>query len=309
MWCWRQVKTALDAEMLAVPHPWRYSRPWAIHLVPDLVVGNPACGRAVGSRWSLRFLPTQTVLWLGQFPQTLCIQSFAEDLQCLQACPVFIYAQRTGKWELTGRVHPPAFPRTPMTDPTTRFSSLASYTPGISNNCFFLMHAEQIIFFVLFKFWVSLSTFFCITGDGQGWRKGSSEQSVRWSGRCLPQNLPHQRVCPNAASGRNLVLLLPFPDEWFNSQDNTGIYMPVDPLPLNVPRALTALWPLVCLSAPGTCSNLSTNRMIKGGSHTNNQRNVIVYTLKTAKENCQFCPKALETVFKSELPENRSNLT
>lgn len=32
-------------------------------LVPNLVTGNPACGRAVGTRWSLRSLPTQAILW------------------------------------------------------------------------------------------------------------------------------------------------------------------------------------------------------------------------------------------------------
>ena len=33
-------------------------------LVPDLVVGNPAHGREVRARWSLKSLPTQTILFL-----------------------------------------------------------------------------------------------------------------------------------------------------------------------------------------------------------------------------------------------------
>lgn len=283
-------------------------------------LGNPS------SAWSSGW---QSCLWQGGWKQMIfevssntnrsMIRSISPNivhtvicrgLAMLTGMPCFHLCPENRKMRTNRKGTPPCFPQDTYDWPNHTlqlFSQL--HTRHKQQLFFFLMHAEQIIFFVLFKFWVSLSTFFCITGDGQGWRKGSSEQSVRWSGRCLPQNLPHQRVHPNAASGRNLVLLLPFPDEWFNSQDNTGIYTPVDPLPLNVPRALTALWPLVCLSAPGTCSNLSTNRMIKGGSHTNNQRNVIVYILKTAKENCQFCPKAPETVFKSELPENRSNLT
>lgn len=70
-------------------------------------------------------------------------------------------------------------------------------------------------------------------------------------------------------------------------------------------RGINSTLALVCLSAPGTCYNLLTNRTIKRGSHNNNQRNVIVCTLKTAKENCQFCLKALETMFKSELPREQ----
>lgn len=59
------------------------------------------------------------------------------------------------------------------------------------------------------------------------------------------------------------MTLLPFPDEWFNSQDDRGIYMHqwILCLPLHVPRALTALWPLVFLSVYGTHSNLFTKRM------------------------------------------------
>ena len=31
---------------------------------PVVVGGVPACGRSVGTRWSLRSLPTQTILWV-----------------------------------------------------------------------------------------------------------------------------------------------------------------------------------------------------------------------------------------------------
>ena len=51
-------------------HPWRclrpgWMRPWAVwsSIVLNLAVGSPLCGSGVGSWWSLRSLPTQTILW------------------------------------------------------------------------------------------------------------------------------------------------------------------------------------------------------------------------------------------------------
>ena len=55
-------------EKLWMPHPWRCSRPGRMgpghpELVPDLLVGNPANVRRTGTRWCLRSLPTQAILF------------------------------------------------------------------------------------------------------------------------------------------------------------------------------------------------------------------------------------------------------
>jgi len=43
-------------ESLLMPPPWKCSR-------PGLVEGVPTHGRGLGTRWSVRSLPTQTILW------------------------------------------------------------------------------------------------------------------------------------------------------------------------------------------------------------------------------------------------------
>lgn len=43
----------------------------------DPAAGNPACGRGVASRWSLRFLPTQAILWLYGCQEFLFFQPWS----------------------------------------------------------------------------------------------------------------------------------------------------------------------------------------------------------------------------------------
>jgi len=49
---------------LWMPCPWKCARPGRMGLFEQrgLVEGVPACGRGVGTRWSLRSFPVQTVL-------------------------------------------------------------------------------------------------------------------------------------------------------------------------------------------------------------------------------------------------------
>ena len=49
-------------------------------LVLDLAVGNPACGRGVGTWWSLRSLPTQLILWFNEIYVLLKITDCAWKL-------------------------------------------------------------------------------------------------------------------------------------------------------------------------------------------------------------------------------------
>lgn len=59
-------------------------------LVPALVVGNSVHGRGVGSRWSLRFPPTQVILW--SFYDTSAIKRIFLSLSLL----------KSSKWQTEG---------------------------------------------------------------------------------------------------------------------------------------------------------------------------------------------------------------
>jgi len=67
LWEWWGAGTGCP-ERLWMPHPWRCSRPgwigpWQPGLVLNGEIDGPACGRGIGASWTLKSLPTQTILW------------------------------------------------------------------------------------------------------------------------------------------------------------------------------------------------------------------------------------------------------
>lgn len=64
---WRQWHTGTGCSLkLWLPHLWRHSRPgWMEPWQPGPVKGIPAHGRGLGSKRSVTFLPSQTMLWFS----------------------------------------------------------------------------------------------------------------------------------------------------------------------------------------------------------------------------------------------------
>jgi len=65
-----------------IPHPWSCSRPGWMEQI-NLVDGNPLHGKGVGTKWFLRFLPTQNILILLFYDPDWQIHSSCMYIKCL----------------------------------------------------------------------------------------------------------------------------------------------------------------------------------------------------------------------------------